>query len=224
MPAPTRNRPGRPLLQKRGGQQDDDDLPTDPTPVPPEPRPLNRLVRLQEFLSPGSFLVTGRMIATMLFYWSVMKVGIHQFDNVCTGMVNVQSAVKHVDSWRAATFRFVGRVLSKIGGLFLITSYTSSSKSTDSNVGDTGTATEPEMVQEGSDDSIPGLSVEDDASPRTGSDDSASSDEVPNVPPIVPDDDTTPLSDKSEADDDDSNSRKDKETRPRLFFLDHVVA
>jgi hypothetical protein len=160
------------------------------------------------------------MIATMIFYWSVMKVGIHQFDNICTGMVNVQSAVKHVDSWRAATFRFVGRVLSKIGGLFLITSYTSSSKSTDSNVD--GTATDLEMVQEGSEMNTPGLAAEDDTSSPSTADESAGSDEM-QAPPALTDDDSTPQSDKVEVDDD-SLSGKDQENRPRLFFLDHVVA
>jgi hypothetical protein len=225
--ATMRSRTGRPLLEKRGGQQDDlggiDDPSTDPTPAPPEPRPLNRLVRLQEFLSPGSFLVTGRMIATMLFYWSVMKVGIHQFDNICTGMVNVQSAVKHVDSWRAATFRFAGRVLSKIGGLFLITSYTSSSKSTDSEVGGTSSVTQQEMGNEGPNSSIPGLSFEEDESMASGSDEPPSSDEVPNVPPALTYDESTPQSDTTEGDDD-SKPRKNNESRPRLFFLDHVVA
>jgi hypothetical protein len=225
--ASMRSRPGRPLLPKRGGQQVDlggtDDPSTDPTSSPPEPRPLNRLVRLQEFLSPGSFLVTGRMIATMLFYWSVMKVGIHQFDNICTGMVNVQSAVKHVDSWRAATFRFAGGVLSKIGGLFLITSYTSSSKSTDSEVGGTSSVTQQEVVNEGSNSSMHGFSVEEDESMASGSDEPPSSDEVPNVPPALTDDESTPQSDTTEGDDD-SKPRKNSESRPRLFFLDRVVA
>jgi hypothetical protein len=219
----------QPMLSKRGGQQEipigDDDSPN-PSAVP-EPRPLNRLARLQEFLSPGSFLVTGRVIATMIFYWAIMKVGIHQFDNICAGMVNVQSAVKHVQNWRATTFRFVGKLFSRLGGLFLITSYTSSTKAT-------STAAPP--LAEGSDDGA-GRSESGGASSGPSKADSTmitpEDDGKPDGEPSAstdapsPSQPTTGGSEDSSADESEGPSpqpEQEKEKRKPLFFLDHVVA
>jgi hypothetical protein len=78
-------------------------------------------------------------------------------------------------------------------------------------------------VNEGSNSSMHGFSVEEDESMASGSDEPPSSDEVPNVPPALTDDESTPQSDTTEGDDD-SKPRKNSESRPRLFFLDRVVA
>jgi pimeloyl-ACP methyl ester carboxylesterase len=225
----------QPVLSKRGGQQDSpygDDSSSNPN-AAPEPRPLNRLVRLQEFFSPGSFLVTGRVVATMIFYWAIMKVGIHQFDNICAGMVNVQSAVKHVQNWRATTFRFVGRLLSKIGGLFLITSYSSTTKATSSSSA-SSTLSEPKDADSSgipeSDGALGGpngtnssvITSAGDADPRnpTPESSSASPDDASLSPPIADESDEDPRRGESDA----SAPEREKERRKPLFFLDHVVA
>ena len=109
--------------QARGGRQQQQQRHPPAAPPIAEPRPLNRLVRLRELLwSPGSFIVTGRMVATTILYWAVLKVAIHQFDNVCYGMVNVQSAVKSVQSVRQVVWRWAIAALVKVGSLFVLTS------------------------------------------------------------------------------------------------------
>jgi hypothetical protein len=219
----------QPVLAKRGGQQDSpygDEFSSNPN-AAPEPRPLNRLVRLQEFFSPGSFLVTGRVVATMIFYWAIMKVGIHQFDNICAGMVNVQSAVKHVQSWRATTFRFVGRLFSKLGGLFLITSYSSPTKAAPS---DSTSSTEVQDadasgISESADGALNGpnktdpnlVASEGDADLENPTPESSGSPD--NVAPRLP-----ISEDPNKGESDASTPEPEKERRKPLFFLDHIVA
>lgn len=94
----------------RGGQQEQ-------ASAMPERRPVDQFVRLQELLAPESLVVAGRALATALFYWSVMKVTIYQYDTACDRLLSVQSGITSVMSLRRT---LVGGLSSLLGSLLVV--------------------------------------------------------------------------------------------------------
>jgi len=66
---------------------------------------------LEDYFSPGSMVVIGRIIATALFYGTVMKVTFYQYENIRDGVETVGSVRKKIVG-------FVMAFLSKLGSLF----------------------------------------------------------------------------------------------------------
>jgi len=131
----------------RGGQQEHP-ASSSSRPVR-KPRPVGEQFSIQEFLSPESFVVTGRLIGTLvrgccvcsllqnriashrysfifsaasiILYWTLAKVLLHQYGNVHSGVVNVNAAVKSVKSYALATRDRVSSFFWKIGSAAVFT-------------------------------------------------------------------------------------------------------
>lgn len=72
---------------------------------------------LEEFFSPGTFIVAGRVAAAALFYVTALKVVVYQYDNVRSGMLGLRSSVETVSSWQKWILQSVFSFVHHFGNL-----------------------------------------------------------------------------------------------------------
>jgi hypothetical protein len=105
-----------PRARARGGQQTLIQEHQGPKPMTRPPKhPL--LLSLSEFLSPGSLVVWGRVVASALFYSTMMKIALFQYGSVRGGLININTGIEMVASLRKQILSAVTSFLGSVGTL-----------------------------------------------------------------------------------------------------------
>lgn len=75
--------------------------------------------QLREFFSPGSFVVTGRIVATAIFYLAMMKIFVYQYYNFHDGMINFNAKLEILGSIPRRTGKLFSSLLTSVGSLLV---------------------------------------------------------------------------------------------------------
>ena len=75
------------------------------------------LLSLSEFLSPGSLVVWGRVVASALFYSTMLKIALFQYESVRGGIININTGIEMVASLRKQILGAVTSFLGSVGTL-----------------------------------------------------------------------------------------------------------
>ena len=71
-----------------------------------------------DLFSPGSFLVAGRLFASVIFYITAMKIAVYQYDNLRGGVVGFHSLVQCLRSGRQRIFHSAASFVRNYGYVF----------------------------------------------------------------------------------------------------------
>jgi pimeloyl-ACP methyl ester carboxylesterase len=204
-----------PRARARGGQQTLIQGQQGPKPMSRAPKhPL--LLSLSEFLSPGSLVVWGRVVASALFYSTMLKIALFQYESVRGGIININTGIEMVASLRKQILGAVTSFLGSVGTLSFL------SRGRDKSRDDTGV--ELEAIE-------PSRSSEEEAEEREEEEQSL-------VPPSSSEDDegkSSALPPSAENEDENQEESSDTEDVEKeegpvkapdfnpSFFLDHVI-
>jgi hypothetical protein len=73
---------------------------------------------LEEFFSPGSMLVLGRLLASVIFYMTAMKIAVYQYDNLRGGVIGIHSVVQWLRSSKEHIFSSTASFVRNYGYVF----------------------------------------------------------------------------------------------------------
>lgn len=104
-----------PRTRSRGGQQSLVVGQQAPKPIYAPKHPL--LLSLSEFLSPGSSVVWGRVVASALFYSTILKIALFHYERVRGGIININTGIEMVASLRKQILGAVTSFLGSVGTL-----------------------------------------------------------------------------------------------------------
>lgn len=63
---------------------------------------------VESMFSQGSLLVTGRIVASVIFYVTAMKIAVYQYDSLRGGVVSIHSLLQYLKSGRQRVFQSAG--------------------------------------------------------------------------------------------------------------------
>jgi hypothetical protein len=208
-----------PRARARGGQQtliQGQQAPKSMTHAPKHPL----LLSLSEFLSPGSLVVWGRVVASALFYSTMLKIALFQYESVRGGIININTGIEMVASLRKQILGAVTSFLGSVGTLSFLSR--GRDKSRDDTEVELLEAIEPSRSSEEEAEEEQSL-----VSPPSSEDE----EEQASAPSLSSEDEgqSSALSPSSE--DEDENQEEEKEEGPSAkapdfnpsFFLDHVI-
>jgi pimeloyl-ACP methyl ester carboxylesterase len=75
------------------------------------------LLSLSEFLSPGSLVVWGRVVASALLYSTILRIALFQYESVRGGIININTGIEMVASLRKQILGAVTSFLGSVGTL-----------------------------------------------------------------------------------------------------------
>jgi hypothetical protein len=78
----------------------------------------SRRSRVEDFFSPGSMLVVGRLFASIIFYITAMKIGVYQYENLRGGVIGIHSLVQWLRSSKERVFHSTASFVTNYGYVF----------------------------------------------------------------------------------------------------------
>lgn len=73
---------------------------------------------VEDFFSPGSMLVVGRLFASVVFYITAMKIGVYQYENLRGGVIGIHSLVQWLKSSKERVLHSTGSFITNYGYIF----------------------------------------------------------------------------------------------------------
>jgi hypothetical protein len=209
-----------PRARARGGQQTLIQGQQGPKAMDHAPKhPL--LLSLSEFLSPGSLVVWGRVVASALFYSTMLKIALFQYESVRGGIININTGIEMVARLRKQILGAVTSFIGSVGTLSFLSR--GRDKSRDDTEVELLEAIEPSRSSEEEEQSlVPPPSSEDEeeqsSAPSPSSEDEGQSSAL------------SPSSEDENQEESSDTEDVEKEEGPEkapyfnpTFFLDHVI-
>jgi hypothetical protein len=79
---------------------------------------FNVFAAFENLFSQGSLLVTGRVVASVIFYITAMKIAVHQYESLRGGVVSINSLVQCINSSKQRVCGNVGAFIRNYGYIF----------------------------------------------------------------------------------------------------------
>jgi pimeloyl-ACP methyl ester carboxylesterase len=217
-----------PRARARGGQQTLGQQRQKPSQVPQN----SLLLSLSEFVSPGSLVVWGRVVASALFYSTAVKIALFQYEKVRFSFITINTAIEMVSRLRLQILGAVPSFLGSLGSLSFPSRARIKSRVDTEVEPEVAEPSRPSEAEEGEEVKPllvpPPISEDEEEQPSATS--AASDDEEEEQS-------SAPPSPSSDDDDDDENQEESSDTEDvekeegpvkapdfkPSFFLDHVI-